>query len=113
MVRRVTAAATRTGLMAAYPATAEERERFREITHIDPADGWWVRGGYVFPGKPRPGGDEAAGELLTQWATWQGVTAESIKAWYEMRFDGRRRYFLRVDGNFEVIDFGEGGAAER
>jgi hypothetical protein len=97
------------GLVPPPPRSADGLRRFGEMLHADVGRGVWVEGGYVFPGAAgvgpaaRRGG---GGVLFTRWAEDQPAVRDAALAWYELRFDARRRYFVWVDGGLNVIDYG-------
>ncbi len=100
------------GNIPPFPRTPEELARWTATNGMDLKSGAWLEGGYVVdPGKEP--------QIFSAWADrhpldWPTLQPEAAKCWYEMRFDGQRRYFLRKlpagsakDTGLALIDFGE------
>jgi hypothetical protein len=107
--------ATRTCTLSAplppYPRTPEARENLAHLAHLDPAQSWWIRGGYVTPFAPDA--RAALPVLLTTWADQRPELALSLRTWFELRFRADHTYLLTTvsepasEGTIpRLIDFG-------
>jgi hypothetical protein len=103
LVQRVRAAGAM--VIPPFPESAAARARFLETLHAESAAGGWVVGGYVYPADAAE--LEGNGTIFAAWARGREAERGSLEAWYGLRFEGAKKYFIWIDnGALRVVEFG-------
>ena len=98
-----------TALTPPYSEAAEDLTRWGRVSGIDSANAWRIESGYV----SRAAASADPPQVFSTWAQAPGRSADlqhSSDCWYQLRFDGRHRYFAvsptAAEPRLLLVDFG-------